>query len=77
MSPKDFRKICHPEVKILKSLVNCGHSDTQTDRQTVETRCRADPTPSGSAKNKDILKDLDTHSRLITVVKLTSINIRC
>ena len=47
MSPNDFRKISHLEPKILNSLVNCGHSD----RQMVETRCRADPTSSGSAKN--------------------------
>ena len=25
--------------------------DGRSDRQTVETRCRADPTSSGSAKN--------------------------
>ena len=31
MSPKDFRNICHPEAKILNSLVNCA----QTVRQTV------------------------------------------
>ena len=54
MSPKDFRKICHPEVKILKSLVNCGHSD----RHTVETICRADPTSSGSAKNNELIMSL-------------------
>ena len=54
MSPKDFRKICHPEAKILNSLVNCS----QTDRQTVETRCRADPTSSGSAKNESIRKGI-------------------
>ena len=52
MSPKDFRKICHPEVKILKSLVNCGQTDRHSDRHSDETRCRADPTSSGSAKNK-------------------------
>ena len=52
MSPKNFRKICHPEAKILNNIVNCAHSDCQTDRQTVETRCRADPTSSGSANNR-------------------------
>ena len=50
MSPRDLRKMCHPEEKILNSLVNCGQTLTQTDRQTDETRCRADPTSSGSAK---------------------------
>ena len=53
MPPKDFRKICHPEVKILKSLVNCGHSDTHTDRQT-DRRSRLDveltPLPVGQLK---------------------------
>ena len=34
MSPKDFRKICHPEAKILNNLVNCGQTDRQTDTQT-------------------------------------------
>ena len=34
MSPKDFRKIHHPEAKILNSLVNFGHSDAQTDRRS-------------------------------------------
>ena len=32
MSPKDFRKISHPEPKILNSLVNCTQKHTQTDR---------------------------------------------
>ena len=34
MSPKNFRKICHPEEKILNSLVNCGQTDGRSDRQT-------------------------------------------
>ena len=54
MSPKDFRKICHPEAKILNSLVNCAHSDGQT----VRTRCRADPTSSGSSKNQNYLENV-------------------
>ena len=47
MYPKDFRKIYHPEPKILTSLVNCA--------QTVRAKCRADPTSSGSAKNVFIM----------------------
>ena len=31
MSPEDFRKISHPEPKILNSLVNCGRTDGHTD----------------------------------------------
>ena len=49
MSPKDFRKTYHPEVKILKSLVNCG----QTVRRSVR-RSRLDveltPLPVGQLK---------------------------
>ena len=30
MSPKPFRKIYHPEPKILNSLVNCLHTDGHT-----------------------------------------------
>ena len=42
MWPKDFRKIYHPEPKILNSLVN-AHMDM--------SKCRADPTKGGSAKS--------------------------
>ena len=34
MSPEDFRKISHPEPKILNSLVNWSHTHRQTDRRT-------------------------------------------
>ena len=47
MSPKDLRKICHPEAKILNSLVNCSKTKLLTDGQTDGTRSRADPTSSG------------------------------
>ena len=53
MSPKDFRKICHPEVKILKSLVNCGRSDGQTDGQT-RLDVELTPLPVGQLKTKKI-----------------------
>ena len=43
ISPKDFRKVSHPEPKILNSSVNCP----QTLRQTDVTRSRSDPTSSG------------------------------
>ena len=43
MSPKDFRKICHPEAKILNSLVNCP----QTLRQTLRGSLRRDQIQSG------------------------------
>ena len=45
MPPKDFRKISHPEPKILNSLVNCR----QTHRHTW---VNLEPTTKGgSAKN--------------------------
>ena len=43
MSPEDFRKISHPELKILNSLVNC----TQTHIVNLELT----PPEGGSAKN--------------------------
>ena len=50
MSPKDFRKICHPEAKILKSLVNCP----QTDKLSTDTQTGLDleltPLPVGQLK---------------------------
>ena len=54
MSTKDFKKISHPEPKILKSLFNCAqtlrHSDTQTDGQ-MGLDLEQTPLPGGSAKN--------------------------
>ena len=44
---KDLRKICHPEAKILNSLVNCSKTKLLTDGQTDGTRSRVDPTSSG------------------------------
>ena len=49
MFPKDFRKICHPEVKILKSLVNCGRTARQTDGQT-RLDVELTPLPVGQLK---------------------------
>ena len=49
MSPKDFRKIYHPEPKISNSLVNCGWTHTRTHARTsvnLELTTRG-----GSAKN--------------------------
>ena len=34
MSPEDFRKISHPELKILNSLVNCLHTQGGTNGPT-------------------------------------------
>ena len=53
---KEFQKdIIKPEAKILKSLVNCAHTNAQTDRQTLRlTGLDLEWTPLlvGSAKNK-------------------------
>ena len=43
MSPEDFRKMSHPEPKILNSLVNSVHTDTQKHRHTDKCRSRAVP----------------------------------
>ena len=50
MSPKNFRKICHPEAKILNSLVNCGQTDRRTDAQT-RLDVELTPLPVGQLKN--------------------------
>ena len=50
MSPKDFRKIYHPEPKILNSLVNCGHTHAHTDART-SVNLELTPPEGGSAKN--------------------------
>ena len=47
MSPEDFRKISHPEPKILNSLVNCGRTHTRTSVNLELT-----PPEGGSAKNE-------------------------
>ena len=44
--PKDFKKMCNPEVKYFTRLNIYGQTDKQSDR----TWCRADPTSSGSTK---------------------------
>ena len=51
MSPKDFRKISHPEPKILNSLVNCGHTHTHTHGRT-SVNLELTPPEGGSAKNE-------------------------
>ena len=42
MSPKEFRKISHPEPKILNSLVNCTLTHWRTDGRTAMSKSRAD-----------------------------------
>ena len=49
MSPKDFKKISHPETRILNSLVKTD--DTHTLGHTNMSKWRADTTRGGSAKN--------------------------
>ena len=49
MSPKDFRKISHPEPKILNSLVNCGHTHGRTHARTG-VNLELTPPEGGSAK---------------------------
>ena len=49
MSPKNFRKICHPEAKILNSLVNCGQTLRRTDGQT-RLDVELTPLPVGQLK---------------------------
>ena len=51
MSPKNFRKICHPEEKILNSLVNCGQTLRHSDRQT-RLDVELTPLPVGQLKTK-------------------------
>ena len=50
MSPEDFRKISHPEQKILNSLVNCTHTDGHTHTRT-RVNLELTPPEGGSAKN--------------------------
>ena len=47
MSPRDFRKISHPEPKILNRLVNCGNTHANTHRNTQMSKCRAVPPTVG------------------------------
>ena len=49
MSPKNFRKICHPEEKILNNLVNCGQTDGQRDGQ-ARLDVELTPLPVGQLK---------------------------
>ena len=49
MSPEDFRKISHPEPKILNSLVNCGHTHGHTHTLTW-VNLELTPPEGGSAK---------------------------
>ena len=54
MSPEDFRKISHPEPKILNSLVNCGrtHGRTNTCKHgRTSVNLELTPPEGGAAKN--------------------------
>ena len=53
MSPEDFKKISHPEQKILNCLVNCLRTDGRTSVNLELT-----PPEGGSAKNLKALVSL-------------------
>ena len=59
MSPEDFRKISHPEPKILNSLVNCGCTHGQTH---AHTSVNLELTPPEEGQLKKTHKTI-THSR--------------
>ena len=54
MSPEDFRKISHPEPKILNSLVNCTRTHAQTHTLTW---VNLELTTRGGSANKENRND--------------------
>ena len=58
MSPEDFRKISHPEPKILNSLVNCRHTHRPDTWVNLELTTRG-----GSAKKGFSMKWVDSDLR--------------
>ena len=74
MSPRCFRKISHPEPKILNSLVNCTLTHRHTDAHTHRCKCRADPTRGGSAKNTEVIMMLSNQAYWVTQPTNQSLN---
>ena len=62
MSSKIFRKISHPEPKILNSLVNCTHTDAHTDAHQDMSNLEL-TTRGGSAKKGFSMKWVDSDLR--------------